>query len=309
MSGKWGTLLLALALCTGFARTAESPIEQAHPGSAFGQHRWPVSSAGAAGWRNASLLTVVIPCAGMGTRLGLPYPKEMLVVGANTALIDLSLRQLAPHAATIRSVVIVIEPSKHELVGYLEKWRDVLPLHFAFFNTRYYEWAGSVLSAEALFGESNLVLLPDSLVQPAPGLPLVPTMLEFLSRYGLVFGYVPEERYERLRALGALAVTAQGAVEEFCDKPSSRLEKYNGFWGIFGFRRDAAPSVLRTMMASIAKETVRVADFQTAVGAFPLQGYQVCSSLAMFSAWAPFSSSMCTRKVSLLRVELAHTLL
>ena len=31
MSGKWGTLLLALALCTGFARTAESPIEQAHP--------------------------------------------------------------------------------------------------------------------------------------------------------------------------------------------------------------------------------------------------------------------------------------
>ena len=38
-------------------------------------------------------------------------------------------------------------------------------------DERYYEWAGSILSAEPLFGESNLVLLPDSFLRPAPGKP------------------------------------------------------------------------------------------------------------------------------------------
>jgi hypothetical protein len=45
-------------------------------------------------------------------------------------------------------------------------------------------------------------------------------MLDFLSRFGVVFGYVEETQAERLRVLGALAVEADSSVSHFCDKPS-----------------------------------------------------------------------------------------
>eukprot|EP00802_Teleaulax_amphioxeia_P016473 Tamp_16593.p1 GENE.Tamp_16593~~Tamp_16593.p1 ORF type:complete len:220 (+),score=13.54 Tamp_16593:644-1303(+) len=180
---------------------------------------------------------------------------------------------LPSHAPASPSFTFVIAAIQHQLVEYLQKWRAVLPIHFCFFDERYYEWAGSILSAEPLFGESNLVLLPDSFLRPAPGLPLIPTVLDFLSRFGVVFGYVEETRPERLRALGALAVQADSSVSQFCDKPSQELEKFNGFWGCFGFRRASARTLLRTMMRSVAREPVSVADFAAPVGAFALQEY------------------------------------
>jgi len=39
------------------------------------------------------------------------------------------------------------------------------------------------------------------------------------------------------------------------------LETFNGFWGCFGFRRASARTLLRTMMRSVAREPVSVADF------------------------------------------------
>ncbi len=51
-----------------------------------------------------------------------------------------------------------------------------------------------------------------------------------------------------------------------CACVTQGLERFNGFWGCFGFRRASARTLLRTMMRSIARQPVSVADF---AGTYP----------------------------------------
>src|SRR4029079_16258576 len=96
-------------------------------------------------------LNVIVPCAGKGTRLGLPYPKEVHLVAANTALIDLTFGQLDEHRDEIDSVTVVLAPEKGELVSYLARWAGHFHIRYCYFNPAYHEWAGSILSSEPEF--------------------------------------------------------------------------------------------------------------------------------------------------------------
>lgn len=149
------------------------------------------------------MLNVILPCAGEGTRLGLPYPKEMHHVANGMGLIDLSLQRLYPHRDRIARVTITLTPSKADLVRYLGKWRVAFPFAFTYFDERNEEWPGSILSAEALYMARNIVLLPDSLILEEPDRPVVPTFDRLLGEHDLVFG-VKREQSERLRSLGAV---------------------------------------------------------------------------------------------------------
>jgi hypothetical protein len=217
-------------------------------------------------------INVILPCAGEGKRLGLPYPKEIHQVANGVSLIDLSMRLLQPFREQVGRVTIVVSPQKAAVMSYMAKWKDEFPLAFCFFDDRYFEWAGSIRSGEHLFMEKNLVLLPDSLVEEDAARRVVPTMNAMLDRSSLVFGYV-RERAERLRHLGALAVEGD-RVTAFCDKPADDLARFNAFWGTFGFRGEAAGPILETMTRSIRREAVDLASFgQREVGAFPLSAY------------------------------------
>jgi hypothetical protein len=96
-----------------------------------------------------------------------------------------------------------------------------------------------------------------------------------LERSPVAFGYV-RERGERLRALGALHVDNDGVVRTFCDKPTQSLDRFNGFWGCFAFRRTAAIPLLDMMTRSIRRDSVDIcAELgRDAATAFPLAAYQ-----------------------------------
>lgn len=230
------------------------------------------------------MLNVILPCAGEVTRLGLPYPKEMHHVANGMGLIDLSLQRLYPHRDRIARVTITLTPSKAELVRYLGTWRGAFPFAFTYFDERNEEWPGSILSAEALYMARNIVLLPDSLILEEPHWPVVPTCDRLLGEHDLVFG-VKGEQSERLRSLGAVRGEADGRVTAFCDKPSEALDRFNGFWGCFGFTGHTGRSILEMMTASVKRSPVDLASLPLrGVAGFPLFGYHDLGVWAQLAA-------------------------
>jgi len=218
-------------------------------------------------------LNVILPCAGEGSRLGLPYPKEIHTVDRGMALIDHSFGLLLPHAHLIDRVTITLTKHKAEVLKYLDKYKGSLDLCFTFFNEAHSEWAGSILSADHLFLERNVVLLPDSVITERPGLPVIPTMDRLLAERDVVFAY-KEECGERLRALGALSVgPGDGSIRRFCDKPVGDLEGLNAYWTAFGFRGAIGSGLLHLMTRSIRKEPVDLAGIGSLAG-FPVDGYR-----------------------------------
>ena len=219
-------------------------------------------------------MKVILPCAGKGTRLGLPYPKETHLIAKQTALIDLTFKRLENHADLIGEVIIVLAPEKASLVEYLAKWKEHFYLKFVYFDDRNHEWAGSILSAEKEFGDKNLVFLPDTFLVGLPEFPIVPTFDAELEKNSVCFGYLPTEDRKTLRSLGALRV-AKNQVQGFCDKPAEDdPEFFNAFWTTFGFTQKAARPLLEMMTQSIQRKPVNLGGVSSAVSAFPVKEYK-----------------------------------
>ncbi len=73
----------------------------------------------------------LIPAAGLGTRLGLSFPKELLAVG-DKALIDYSIDNLL--AANIRTICIVIRQGKEIIRAYLGRTYPQVKFSFCYQN-------------------------------------------------------------------------------------------------------------------------------------------------------------------------------
>ena len=69
-------------------------------------------------------LTVILPAAGKGTRLNLPYPKEILRVDKEKALIDNSFELFNGLGRQEIDFVVVINEEKTEIVKYLSKYKS-----------------------------------------------------------------------------------------------------------------------------------------------------------------------------------------
>jgi UTP-glucose-1-phosphate uridylyltransferase len=216
-------------------------------------------------------LNVILPCAGEGTRLGLPYPKEIHKVAEDKSLIDHSFALMEPFAGMIERVTITITKKKTELVSYLSKYKESFNLCFCFFNDSYSELPGSIKSAAGLFLEKNLVLLPDTVLIGRDDYPVLPEMSKMLEKHDLVFGYL-EEKGERLKAMGALRISETRGVEKFCEKPAEGIDQYNAFWTTFGFRRDRSGLILDTLAKSYGRQPIEINSVGS-VGAFPVKSY------------------------------------
>ena len=227
-------------------------------------------------------ITVIMPCAGKATRLNdLGFPNEMLPVDQNVCRIDLSFKNILPHKDTIEKVIIIISPEKHILLTHLSKWSSDFVITIMYFNSNYHDWPGSILSASPTFGEFNCVLLPDSDMRVKKESPLVPTMLRLLKNHDLVFGFVKERTPQRLAHVGAMNVipSSNGGnnfiVGDFCDKPLDNFQKYNSFWGTFGFTKAYGSAILKLFMKSVKKEAIVLEEAlgDTRAGAFELSSY------------------------------------
>lgn len=236
------------------------------------------------------MLTAILPCAGLGTRLGLPYPKEIHRVVKSHSLIDFSLGHIKEDAERVERVVTVLAKGKEVVFDYVQdRCAQVCATESCYFNENYYEWPGSIRSAEHMFGDRNIALLPDSVLVPSGGTSLVSQFSdEFEKGADLVFAYVPTTDRVRLSALGALVID-NGNVSEFCDKPALEYgSQFNGFWASFGFTKECSAAVLEFMTRSVAREAVDINELGLNVRAFPIKSY---TDLGTWPAMSKFLSS------------------
>jgi len=191
---------------------------------------------------------VIIPCAGKGARLGLATSKEVYQIEPSKRLIDYSLAHVKKSKHVDR-IAFVINPSKHDLINHLYEIKDSLPPFSLIFQKKnYFDWPGGVWSAEDLFCEKNIVLLPDSVLSYKGN--LIDDMREKMwGRNHLVFAYKKEDDAKRIGSLGALFVEKTGLITRYREKPKNHLQQYNAFWCSFGFKKTIAQELFRVMTA------------------------------------------------------------
>ena len=201
-------------------------------------------------------LTVILPAAGKGTRLNLPYPKEILRLDKNQALIDYSFDYFKDYDRNSVDFVVVINEFKTDIVGYLSKYKHKYNIAFVYQNPLEKEYTGAIKSANHLFGEYNLVLLPDTIMKLKNGNDLFELVKTSLTETGFTFLYKDEVNKDVLKTKGALYVDDQKIIKDYQDKPQTDLDKFNAFWCAFAFRRRAFKSCMDFMEKSTLKQQV-----------------------------------------------------
>ena len=184
-----------------------------------------------------SKLTVILPDAGKGTRLNLPYPKEILRLDNENALIDNCFNFFRDYGRKDVEFIVVINEHKLELIQYLAKYKNKFNITFTFQNPNEQEYTGAIKSAKHLFGEYNLVMLPDTLMKLKPNNDLYTLVQNSLLETGFTFLYKKESNADILKTKGALYVNPENNVIDYKDKPQDTLFNYNGFWCAFAFRK------------------------------------------------------------------------
>lgn len=221
------------------------------------------------------MITYVLPCAGKGSRLGLPYPKELHRIQPDMSLIDFSLNHIKKNLNLIESIVTVISPGKEEVHHYTKSQFEAnTKIEQVYFNNEYSEWPGSIRSGEKHFSKYNVALLPDSIITMKSNTSLGHHFMnEFQRGADLVFAYINENDAQRLSCLGALSVD-RDKVNSFCDKPDLvNAHRYNAFWVAFGFKRKVGSKVLDFMMDSVARKQVDLQGLGLNVKAFSVNSY------------------------------------
>jgi len=239
-------------------------------------------------------VTVILPCAGEGTRLGLTTPKELYEIIPGTRLIDFSLEHIRYFSTSQRtsklSVVVVTRPWKIEVADYVSYRLPGIAIETMMFNDRYFEWPGSVYSANPMFSDFNIVLLPDSFIglsrdltplNDSPiswltnmnGKSLIELMIEKLSIYHVIFGNIECKEPKTLSKLGAMKVK-NGLVTLFQDKPKANYQLYNCFWGCYGFRKEYGEKLYDFLLHSVQHQSLEL-ESQSFYppGAVPIASY------------------------------------
>ncbi len=188
---------------------------------------------------------VIIPCAGKGTRLGIPYAKELFSLEHNKSLIDYCFDILYPFRHEIR-VIIIISAEKMELVKYLSKYADDYEISFIYQKNSKPELLGAIESAKDQFLEYNLLMLPDIRVFDELGTEKIRQLFEIAASSRIVFGAVKESDKDRLSRMGALR-TLDDTVYELVDKPKDLVERFDSYWIYIEWRNSCTDEFLRTL--------------------------------------------------------------
>jgi len=211
--------------------------------------------------------SVILPCAGSGTRLGIKTPKELLEIEPGCPLITYSLDLLCAIPSSSGSkirVIVIIRDGKESVVDFVRNYLDpeTFEVIAVYFDTRFEEWPGSVYSAKSYFQTFNLVLLPDSYLVLSKrdrfhhetqfgGLTLIDATHFALQSSPLVFGVKETQQAGEMKRLGAVSlIPKQKIISGFADKPHDP-SAYNGIWGCFAFRADIADELHAFLMASV----------------------------------------------------------
>ena len=191
---------------------------------------------------------VVLPCAGAGSRLGLPFPKELAPLSPGRVLIDSSLDLIRACSADVR-VLLMTDGNRDLTAAYV---RDRLPgisVAEVRQDPEAPDMTEAVLALEPWLGYVNVLLLPDVIYGWA-GDP-VGEAAEAAVSYGFAMAAV-KAGPEQVRHAGALR-TANGRVTAFEDKPADPAG-YEALWGMLAFTNGSfGLDGLRLVAASASK--------------------------------------------------------
>ena len=198
-------------------------------------------------------LTVILPAAGKGSRLNLPYPKEILRVNKDRALIDNSFNLFHGLGRNDVEFIVVINEEKTEIIKYLSKYKSQYNISFTFQNPNEVEYTGAIKSAKHLFGENNIVLLPDTILTLPDGVNLVNELYSNLEENGFTFLFKSESKKKMLHTKGCLQLDKDLRVIDYEDKPLKNLNRFNGYWCAFAFKKEVFDDCISCMEKSTLK--------------------------------------------------------
>ncbi|MEU2337892.1 NTP transferase domain-containing protein [Streptomyces sp. NPDC013172] len=199
-------------------------------------------------------VSVILPCAGYGTRFGAPYPKELHCLAPGVTVLDRSLEavvELAKSGLTVR-LVVVFAAHKLDTVSYLARYADTFQMVFVYQDASFGPGLdGAIRSALPMTQGPVALVLPDIVVVG----PDTPGRLLDALRHAETAGWsvvAAEERdHDTLRQMGALAVSEAGGVLTVgaaIDKPADP-SGFNAFWGMVAVTESEAhrlPEVVGT---------------------------------------------------------------
>ena len=173
-------------------------------------------------------LTVILPAAGKGQRLNLPYPKEILRINETKALIDNSFELFDGKNRNDVEFVIIINEEKTEIIKYLSKYKHNFNISFTFQNPNEFEYTGAIKSAKHLFSDDNIVLLPDTILTLPSGIDLFQEVKIKLNENKFAFLF-KQEVEEKLAAYSQLLEIKEKLLQkkEELDKSGYQTEDHN----------------------------------------------------------------------------------
>lgn len=208
-------------------------------------------------------LTVILPAAGKGSRLNLPYPKEILRLNKDKALIDNSFNLFDSLGRNDVEFIVVINEEKTEIIKYLSKYKAQYNISFTYQNPNEFEYTGAIKSAKHLFGENNIVLLPDTILTLPEDVNFINELYNNLEERGFTFLFKSETNEKMLNTKGCLKLDKNERVVDYEDKPSKNLDRFNGYWCAFAFKKevfDECISLMEQSTLKIEKSKINIKD-------------------------------------------------
>ncbi|GAA4809126.1 hypothetical protein [Streptomyces ziwulingensis] len=182
-------------------------------------------------------VSVILPCAGVGSRFGAPYSKELHCLAPGVTVLDRSLEavvELAKSGLQVR-LVVVFGTHKLDTVTYLARYAETFQLVFVYQDQALAPGLdGAIRSALPMTRGPVALVLPDIVVSGPGGPGSLLAALRHTETAGWSVVAAEERDPDTLRQMGALAlVEGDGVVTvgAATDKPADP-DGYNAFWGM-----------------------------------------------------------------------------
>jgi len=193
-------------------------------------------------------IRAVLPCAGSGSRLGLPFPKELAPLGPGRCLIDSSLDMIRACAGDVR-VILMTDGGRDLTVRYVRERLPGIPVAEVTQDPAAPDMTEAVIALTPWLGYVNVLLLPD-VVYGWAGDPVGEVAAEAVS-YGFAAAAV-KAGPGQIRQAGALR-TENDRIAAFEDKPPDP-SGYDSLWGMLAFSSSTfGMDALRLVAASASK--------------------------------------------------------
>ena len=174
----------------------------------------------------------IIPCAGYGTRMGLqPHQSKEMLTDPNDKskyLIDYALDLC--YSNNIDPIVISRQ-GKDELNDYLKPYK----LDLIILKEPGKEWAETVLKSQGLWGDKNILILPDTRFQPET---IIPDIIKSTNCYSSIVVGWHEIKPEDSHKWGT--VNSYGIYEK-------QGTLFNKAWGILGFTKFSGQELFQSL--------------------------------------------------------------